>query len=105
MPTVKILAAIMLVTFLGSASANSDDSKSNQNSEKEKCTYVYEGKHSKFGVKEKGICWRLPRGALKMKDTSWRRPLGGPTSIGNEVIRKGVQKPLRWAKKRLGLKW
>lgn len=103
MPTAKITASILVATFLAATSAYAKDSSSTEEPDKEKCTYIYEGKHSKFGYKKNGICWQPPRGALKIEDTSWRHPLGGPNSIGNEMSRKLFQKPGRWLRKRLGL--
>lgn len=63
---------------------------------------VYEGKHSRFCLKRNGVTWSPAPGAFKIKDTSFKRPLGGPKSLPNEVHRKVIEKPRKWLKKRLG---
>lgn len=72
-----------------------NDEKKSNNAEAEPdkpCAYIYEGKHSKVGVKENGLCITLPEGAFDIKDVSVKTPLGGRSGVADQLIGK----PLRW---------
>lgn len=101
---------IVAILTLDLAAAHAQDYGSQdggtENEPKGECmNWIYSGKHSRLGFGKGKMCWRLPKGALKIEDTSWKKPFGGPNSLPNETKEKLHDKPKRWLNKRLGTKW
>jgi len=74
----------------------------------EGCVVHYKGDWTEFAVAcdDTDVSFNTSQQHLKdmvrVEDISPRSPLGGPNSLGNEVVEKGVEKPMRWLGDRLG---
>lgn len=103
----KFCIVVILTFSLAAAHAQDQGGQDSgtENKPKGECTnWIYSGKHSRLGFGKGKMCWRLPKDALKIEDTSWKKPSGGPNSLPNETKEKLHDKPKSWVNKRLGTK-